>query len=68
MLYICVCFFLKYPSSDDIWYKNSETLLVIPFAGSGSECVSAKKNNVNFIGFEINSDYIHTANERLDEI
>jgi len=45
--------------------KNSETLLVVPFAGSGSECVSAKKNNINFIGFEINSDYINIANERL---
>ena len=45
--------------------KNAPTLLVVPFAGSGSECVSAKKNNINFIGFEINSDYIKIANERL---
>lgn len=45
--------------------KNSDTLLVIPFAGSGSECVSAKINNIHFIGFEINSDYITIANERL---
>ena len=48
--------------------KSSPTLLVVPFVGSGSECVSAKKNNVSFIGFEINGDYIHTANERLHEI
>ena len=48
--------------------KTSNTLLVVPFVGSGSECVSAKKNNVNFIGFEINNDYINTANERLDDI
>ncbi len=49
--------------------KNSPTLLVVPFVGSGSECVSAKNNNVNFIGFEINNDYINIANERLvDEI
>ena len=47
--------------------KFSQTLLVVPFVGSGSECVSAKKNNINFIGFEINSDYIKIANERLDE-
>jgi site-specific DNA-methyltransferase (adenine-specific) len=46
---------------------NSQTLLVVPFAGSGSECVSAKKNNVNFIGFEINNDYIKIANERLKD-
>jgi len=44
---------------------ESETLLVVPFAGSGSECLSAKNNNVNFIGFEINNEYITIANERL---
>jgi site-specific DNA-methyltransferase (adenine-specific) len=48
--------------------KSSHTLLVVPFVGSGSECVSAKKNNINFIGFEINNDYINIANERLNEI
>lgn len=47
---------------------NSPTLLIIPFVGSGSECVSAKKNNVNFIGFELNPDYIVLANKRLDEV
>lgn len=45
--------------------KTADSLLVVPFAGSGSECLSAKKNNVNFIGFEINPDYIAVANERL---
>ena len=47
--------------------KDSETLLVVPFVGSGSECVAAKKNNVRFIGFEINNDYIVIANKRLQE-
>jgi site-specific DNA-methyltransferase (adenine-specific) len=46
---------------------NSPTLIVVPFVGSGSECVSAKKNNVSFIGFELNPDYIIIANKRLDE-
>jgi len=45
--------------------QNNQTLLVVPFAGSGSECVSAKNNGVQFIGFEINNDYINVANERL---
>jgi len=45
--------------------EQQQTLLVVPFAGSGSECVSAKKNHVNFIGFEINNDYVIVANERL---
>jgi site-specific DNA-methyltransferase (adenine-specific) len=47
--------------------KEGATLLVVPFAGSGSECVSAKKNNIDFIGFEINNDYIDLANGRLLE-
>ncbi len=45
--------------------KGVETLLVVPFVGSGSECVSAKKNGINYIGFEINNDYITIANKRL---
>jgi site-specific DNA-methyltransferase (adenine-specific) len=45
--------------------NESQTLLIVPFAGSGSECVAAKNNNVNFIGFEINNDYVTIANERL---
>jgi site-specific DNA-methyltransferase (adenine-specific) len=48
--------------------KSSYTLLLVPFVGSGSECVSAKKNNINFIGFEINADYINIANQRLNEV
>jgi site-specific DNA-methyltransferase (adenine-specific) len=45
-----------------------KTLLVVPFVGSGSECVSAKKNNVDFIGFEINPSYIEIANDRVNEM
>ena len=45
-------------------YKN---LAVIPFSGSGSECVSAKELNIDFIGFEINNNYIKLANERLEK-
>ena len=44
------------------------TNLVVPFAGSGSECVSAKKManaTVNYIGFEINTEYVELCNERL---
>ena len=44
---------------------GAETLVVVPFAGSGSECVSAKNNHADFIGFEINADYIKIANSRL---
>jgi site-specific DNA-methyltransferase (adenine-specific) len=40
--------------------------LVVPFAGSGSECVAAKLQEINYIGFEINEDYVKIANERLN--
>lgn len=39
--------------------------VLIPFAGSGSECVSAKKNGLPFIGIELNTEYIALINERL---
>nr|QFG74100.1 MAG: DNA methylase [Megaviridae environmental sample] len=48
--------------------NGDDTLLVVPFAGSGSECVAAKNQNINFIGFEINPDYINLCQERLDQI
>jgi len=48
--------------------NGDDTLLVVPFAGSGSECVAAKKENINFIGFEINDDYVKLCNERLEGI
>ena len=45
--------------------KDEENLIVIPFAGSGSECVAAKKLGLTFIGYEINEEYIKICNERL---
>jgi site-specific DNA-methyltransferase (adenine-specific) len=48
--------------------KQKDGFVLIPFVGSGSECVSAKKNGLNFIGFELNPEYIKLANERIKEI
>jgi len=45
--------------------KNN--ILLVPFAGSGSECVAAKKLGVHFIAFEINPTYIELCNTRLGE-
>jgi len=49
-------------------FSNESDLLLIPFAGSGSECVSAKNNRRNFIGFELNKEYITIAKKRLKEV
>jgi site-specific DNA-methyltransferase (adenine-specific) len=48
--------------------KNGRNLIVIPFAGSGSECVTAKRLKLDYIGFEINNEYIEISNKRLEEI
>ena len=39
--------------------------LLVPFAGSGSELVAAKQLNINYLGIEINKDYIEIIKERL---
>lgn len=49
-------------------FSNENDLIIIPFCGSGSECVSAKTQNRNFIAFEINPDYIQIAQERLSKL
>jgi site-specific DNA-methyltransferase (adenine-specific) len=48
--------------------KDGDTLAVIPFAGSGSECVAAKKLFINYIAFEINKNYVELCNTRLEEL
>ena len=45
--------------------KNNKGIVVVPFVGSGTECVAAKKLGLDFIGFEINPEYICIAEERL---
>lgn len=45
--------------------SNKNDLILIPFVGSGSECVAAKNLNRNYIGFEINSDYYNLACQRI---
>jgi site-specific DNA-methyltransferase (adenine-specific) len=46
--------------------KQDDGILLVPFAGSGSECVSSKKLGIPFIGIEINQSYIDIINERLN--
>ena len=40
--------------------------VLIPFVGSGSECVVAKKLRIEFLGIEINPDYVDYANKWLE--
>ena len=43
----------------------AETVVVVPFAGSGSECVAAYQLGAKFIGFEIDEAAIGVAAQRL---
>ncbi|CAF1665110.1 unnamed protein product [Rotaria magnacalcarata] len=43
--------------------NNGKTL--IPFAGSGSECVTAKSLGIDFLGIELNPEYVEYANKWL---
>ena len=46
--------------------NNGRTL--IPFAGSGSECVVAKEMGVEFLGIELNPEYVDYAKKWLELI
>lgn len=42
--------------------------VLIPFAGSGSECVAAKKLGLPFIGMELNAEYVELSKKRVDAV
>lgn len=43
-------------------------IVLDPFMGAGTTAVVAKKLNRNYIGIELNPEYIAIANKRIDEI
>jgi site-specific DNA-methyltransferase (adenine-specific) len=45
----------------------TEGYVLIPFAGSGSECVASKNLGLPFVGIELNADYINLITHRLQE-
>lgn len=46
-------------------FSNPGELMLVPFAGSGSECVAAMQAGRKFIGFELNPAYVAIAEQRL---
>jgi len=42
-------------------------LVLVPFAGSGTECAMAAKEGRKFIGFDIEPNYVEMANTRCSE-
>jgi DNA modification methylase len=41
---------------------------MVPFAGSGSELVVAKSLGCDFVGFELNDDYVKLGNSWLSKV
>lgn len=47
---------------------DKNDLILDPFMGSGTSAVVAKKLNRNYLGYELQHDYIEIANKRLDNV
>ena len=48
--------------------SRENDLVIVPFAGSGTECAMAIKENRNFVGFEIEEKYVKMSNDRVQNI
>ncbi len=48
--------------------RLDDSILIDPFAGSGTTLVAAKEFGINYVGIEIVSDYINIINKRLDGV
>lgn len=46
-------------------YSFTKDIILDPFMGSGTTAISALKANRNYIGYEINKEYIDLANRRI---
>jgi site-specific DNA-methyltransferase (adenine-specific) len=49
-------------------WSNEGDIVLDPMVGSGTTTKMAKLNNRNYIGFDINSEYIDIANDRVNRI
>lgn len=45
--------------------SKENDIVLDPFCGSGTTCIAAKTLNRNYLGIEINPEYVALANERL---
>jgi site-specific DNA-methyltransferase (adenine-specific) len=47
-------------------FSFTDDVVLDPFMGSGTTAVSSLKEKRNFVGYEINENYINLANKRID--
>jgi site-specific DNA-methyltransferase (adenine-specific) len=48
--------------------SRENDLVIVPFAGSGTECAMSAKENRNFVGFEITKKHVDMSNKRVRQI
>ncbi len=49
-------------------FSNPGDTVLVPFAGSGSECVAAAMEGREYLGFELNRAYIEIARKRINNL
>jgi len=47
---------------------KKDGVVLVPFVGTGAECAAAKELGQNYIGFEINPDYIKIAEKTISSV
>lgn len=56
---------LEIPENCILTCTKENDIVLDPFMGSGTTALAAKKNKRNYIGFELNNEYIEEANKRI---
>ena len=49
-------------------FSFTNDIVIDPFMGSGTTAIAAIKNSRNFVGYEINKEYINLANNRIENL
>jgi len=48
--------------------SRENDLVIVPFAGSGTECAMSIKENRNFVGYEITKKHVDMSNKRVKKL
>lgn len=59
------CFPEKLPATLILNFTKEQDIILDPFMGLGTTALAALKHNRNFIGIELNKDYVKLAEERI---